>query len=316
MKNNHSSNQPIQILLIGTSDFAVPIFESIANDQRFYIVGVITQPDKPAGRKKELKESPVKEWAKAQAIVPQQPDSLKDGSIDDQIQKMNPDIALVVAYGKLIPEHILNMPQCGTANVHPSLLPEYRGPAPIQYAILKGNKKTGTSVMLIDEQMDHGPLLTQMEYTLHGNETYQELSDTLSRLSANIVPESLALYINGTLKPVEQNHNKATFTKMITTNDGSLFWEKPAIELERRIRALNPEPGTYCMVNGKRLKIKNVRNIGRNGKPGEFFEHEGSLAVQTGEDALVLDEVQPEGKKWMTGEQYLNGYGLPNKLDV
>ncbi len=311
MKNNHSSDI-INILLIGTSDFAVPIFESIANDQRFYIIGVITQPDKPAGRKKELKESPVKEWSKTKSILPLQPESLKDGSIDEQIKKMNADIACVVAYGKLIPDNLLNMPKFKTVNVHPSLLPEYRGPAPIQYAILKGNHKTGTSIMLIDEQMDHGPILTQMEYKLNGNETYQELSDTLSRLSANIIPEALALYINGTLKPVEQNHNKASFTKMITTNDGSLFWDKDAVSLERRIRALNPEPGTYCMINGKRLKIKSARNIGRDGKPGEYFEHEGSIAVQCGGDALVLDEVQPEGKKWITGEQYLNGYGLPS----
>lgn len=310
MKNNHSS-KPLNILLIGTSEFAVPIFESIAQDQRFYIVGVVTQPDKPAGRKKELKESPVKEWAKTQSILPIQPDSLKDGSADDAIEKMKPDIAMVVAYGKMIPEHLIKLPKLGTANIHPSLLPEYRGPAPIQYAILKGNHKTGTSVMLIDEQMDHGPILTQMEYELNGNEAYQELSDTLSRLSANIVPDSLALYANGTLKPVEQNHDKATFSKMITTNDGLLFWEKSAVDLERRVRALNPEPGTYTTINGKRLKIKNVRNIGRDGKPGEFFEHEGSIAVQCGDDALVLDEVQPEGKKWMSGEEYLRGYGLP-----
>lgn len=298
----------IRIALFGTSDFAVPIFDSICSDTRFDVRAVITQPDKLIGRNQELTQSVVKEWSISKGILPLQPSNLKDAKFQETFNLSMVETALVVAYGKLIPESILDIPRFGFTNVHPSLLPKYRGPSPIQYAILKCERETGVSLMVLDKEVDHGPIIYQFAYNLNGNETYTELSDTLSRLSANIVCDKLSDFTRGIIRAREQKHDSASYTKLITSNDGELFFDKDAFSLHARVRALNPEPGTFLVINNKRLKIRKVSILDLKGKPNTFFVHDGCIAVYCEQQALLLEEVQPEGKKWMLGEDYARGY--------
>lgn len=314
MENHQNQNydaDTVRILLMGTSAFAVPIFDAINHDDRFVISGVVTQPAKPVGRDKSVTLCPVAEWADELPLRVLFPHTLHDPEFKDEISAINPDVALVVAYGKMIPLDIIHLPLHNTVNVHPSLLPQLRGPSPLQYAILKGLNATGVSIMLIDEHMDHGPILHQFEYPLNGTETYLELSDTLSRLSAPVVPDVLFEYVNQSIQPIDQDHDQHSICKLISTTDGLLFWEKSALELERRVRALNPEPGTYTTIGGKRFKIRAVRMIDQQGPAGQYFEYDDQLAVYCGEDSLIIEEIQPAGKKWISSQEFIRGYGIP-----
>jgi len=301
-----------RIIFAGTPDFAVPYFNALGGDADFEIIGVITQPDKPSGRKQELAPSPVKQAASALGIKIFQPEKLtgNQGIISD-IKKLSPDLLVVVAYGLIIPQSMLDSFPQGAINVHPSLLPKYRGASPIQSAILNGEKTTGISIMLMDEKMDHGPLLAQREVALTGEETNGSLHFQLAELGSPLLLETIIKYLAGNIKPQEQNHDEATFCKIISKEDAQIDWQLPAQEIKQKIYAFYPWPATWTTWDGKRIKIfppVQVIDEGSDVKAGEVFLSDGRLAIKAGSGALIINKLQLEGKKEVNAEEFVRGY--------
>lgn len=301
-----------KILFAGTPDFAVPYLTALKNDGSFEIVGVITQPDKPSGRKQELTPSPIKQAATALGTKILQPEKLiGNQEIISEIKNLNPDLLIVVAYGLIVPKQILDLFPRGAINVHPSLLPQYRGASPIQSALLNGEKTTGISIMLMDEKMDHGPLLKQVEVALTGEETNKSLHDQLAVMGAPLLLETIKKYLAGEITPVDQDHGQATFCKTISKEDAQINWQSSAQEIKQKIYAFYPWPATWTTWKDKRLKIyPPVQVISEQSdiKVGEIFLSEGKLAVKTGADALVINQLQLEGKKEVLANEFLRGY--------
>jgi methionyl-tRNA formyltransferase len=257
---------------------------------------VISAPDKPVGRKQIITPPSVKLMAQKYNIAVEQPVKIKDLKLE--IGNLQPDIVVVAAYGQIIPKEILDIPKFGCLNVHPSLLPKYRGASPIQSAILSGDEKTGITIMLMDEKMDHGPIIAQqeLEFSAQGGLTsdwqFPKLHDELAKLGAKLLIDTIPKYISGKIKPKEQDHSKATFTKILKKEDGLISWSKKPEEIERQIRAFNPWPGTFTFIKKDdkliRVKILEVEISSNN--------------------ELIIKKVQPEGKKEMPYEDFLKGY--------
>jgi len=315
----------IKTVLIGTPEFAENIFRKFYNalKNQFEIVGVITASDKPVGRKQILTPSPVKKWATENDLPIFQPDKIKSPKWIEKIKTIGPRLIILAAYGQIIPKEILEIPQYGALNIHPSLLPKYRGPSPIQTTILNGDKETGVTIILMDEEMDHGPIIQNSKFKIQNSKiTHIELSKQLSDLGAELLIKALPDYIQKKIQPQEQNHRQASFCPIIKKEDGKIDWSKSADEIERMIRALNPWPGTYCEYKNQNenLKLKileadtvNKKNpsttIGAGYKIGEaFLDENKNLCVQTGNGALILKTIQLEGKKPATAKEFLNGH--------
>jgi len=284
-----------KIIFIGTSQFAVPTLENLIKND-YHITTVITAPDRPAGRQQEITPPPVKRTALQYKISLLQPEKIRESK--SKIIASKPDLIILAAYGQIIPQDILTIPPLGCLNLHPSLLPKYRGPSPIQTAILNGEEKTGITIMLMDEKMDHGPIISQKEITISLEETSQSLEKKLAKLAANFLMEILPQYIQGKTKPQAQDEIKATYTKTLKKEDGQIDWEKTAQEIERKVRAFYPWPGTWTYFNNQRVKILKAKVIDK--------KQEAALA--TGKDFLLLEMVQPAGKKTMTGQEYFHGH--------
>jgi methionyl-tRNA formyltransferase len=242
-----------------------------------------------------------------------QPKTLKDPEVRDRVAAVNPDAGVLAAYGKIIPQALIALFPKGILNVHPSLLPRWRGPTPIQSAILAGDEKTGVTIILLDEEVDHGPILAQRELKMTNdkiqmsNVDYGTLHDTLATLGAELIVETLPKWLAGALPPTPQEHSRATYCKKFTREDAKIDWTQSAEEIDRLVRALNPEPGTWTDA----IKIFRVRAIMHDStqEPGTVFEYEKKPAVQCGgKSAVVLELVQPEGKKPMTGDAFLRGH--------
>ncbi len=305
-----SSKNP-KVIFIGTADFAIPILESLITNG-YPLLAVITAPDKPVGRKQIITPPPIKILAEKHNIPVFQPKTISN--IKNQISNIRPDLIVVTAYGQILPKEILEIPRYGCLNIHPSLLPKYRGPSPIQYTILNGDKETGVTIILMNEKIDAGSILGRLNlprrFSLQKLNP-EELEKELSELGAKLLIETIPKWINGEIKPIVQNESKATYTKILTREDGKIDWKKSAEEIERQIRVLNPEPGTFTILENKIVKILKADILLTNGnkKVGEFFLTEkGGLAVACGKGTLVLEEIQPEGKRKMTGKEFLNGH--------
>ena len=294
-------NKKIKIIFIGVSSFAVPALEALIKE-KYSIIAVITSPDKPSGRKKEVFFSPVKKLAQEHNLNISQPDNISETK--ERIRQLKPDLIIVSSYGKIIPKEILNIPQFKSINIHPSLLPKYRGPSPIQTAILNGDKKTGITVIIMDEKMDHGPVIFQKELEILPDENYKELEKRLSQESGKILIKIIPEYIKKELIPQKQNEEKATYTKIILKEEGEIDFNKTAREIERKIRAFYPWPGTFFFLNKKRVKIIKGKAVNKKEK----------ASLKTGQGCLELELVQPEGKKIMTGQEFFRGYS--NQLDL
>jgi len=280
----------MKIIFIGTGDFAAPILNSLKD-----IDLVVTAPDKPAGRKKVLTPPPVKEIALKNKLPLIQPEKISTVKFD-----FEPDLIITADYGQIIPQSIIQLPRLGVINIHPSLLPKYRGPSPIQTALLNGDPKTGITLMLIDEQVDHGPILAQTEVPISKEDNNQTLKEKLSREAGLFLNKILPQYIEGEIKPQEQNHAKATLTKMFARQDGQIdFQKETAEEIERKIRAFSPWPGVWITTDQKRIKIIKAEIVS---------EKKEGLIIETKKGLLKLNLVQPEGKKPMTGEEFLRGH--------
>ena len=310
-------NKKIKIIFAGTPDFAVPYFSALKNNADFEIVareiaGAITQSDKPSGRKQELASSPVKQAAVASGITILQPEKLiGNQDIISAIKELNPDLMIVVAYGLIIPQGILDLFPRGAINVHPSLLPHYRGASPIQSAILNGERITGISIMLMDAKMDHGPLLAQQEIKLSGEETNESLHNQLAGIGSPLLLQTIKKYLAGEITPQEQNHEAATFCKTISKENAQIDWQLSAQEIKQKIYAFYPWPATWTTWDGKRIKIfppVQVNSEQSDIKIGEVFLSDNKLAVKTGSGALIVNQLQLEGKKEVAADEFLRGY--------
>jgi len=308
----------INILFFGTGEFAVPILKNLI-DNNYKIVSVVTQPDKPVGREQILTPTPIKKYTKKYGIKIQQPANLK--TFDFGLLTF--DLIIAADYGKIIPKTLLESAEYGALNVHPSLLPKYRGPSPIQTAILNGDKETGVSIMLMDEKMDHGAILAQEKISLEDEHfqlnkiTTSALVDKASIIGANLLIKIIPLWINEEITPIPKDEKKSTYTKIIEKKDGKIDWNKSAIEIERQIRAYSPK--IYCfsfLPNGKRIKIIETaiyfppcQGRIKGGMPGTIIKTENKkMAVKCGHGYLEIKKIQMEGKKETTSENFLNGY--------
>lgn len=251
------SKSNFKILFFGTPDFAMPVLEALT--QAGYNVSHFRSK------------------------------SLKDDAVFDEFKKLNPDLCVVAAYGKIIPARYLNVPRYGFINVHPSLLPKYRGPSPIQTAILNGDKETGVSIMVVDAEVDHGPILASREFSLLNFKfsNHNELAKELFELGAKLLIETLPKYVSREIKPIQQNHDQATFTKMFNREDGRINWSEPSEKIYAQIKALNPEPGTWTMWNDKIINIKKA---------------------ELRDEKINIQTIQMEGKKEMSFEEFLRGH--------
>jgi len=317
MKTNKAT-----IVFFGTPEFAVPSLKALI-DNGYHVVAVVTNPDKPIGRKQVITPSPVKELAKKHGIPVLQPEKL-DANYKLQTINYKPDIFIIASYGKIIPKDVLAIPKHGTLNVHPSLLPKYRGPSPIQAAILKGEEKTGVTIMLTDEKMDHGPILAQkalenVRFSAEGGKVqsskFNELYEALAKLGAELLVETLPKWLAGEITPEEQDHAKATYTKILKKEDGKIDWEHSAEEIERKIRAFEVWPGSWSMarIRGKntRIKVIEAKIDGDRDfavKPGSLIKKKGDLLVASRNKFLVIEKLQLEGRKTITGSEFLKGY--------
>lgn len=308
--SNHKTS--VNIIFCGTSDFGLPALQALIKDSFFNVKAIITQPDKQSGRGHEINILPIKKEAPANNIPLLQPADINLAF--QEIKLLQPDIAVVIAYAQLIPEAILKIPALGFVNVHASLLPRYRGAAPMQAAILNNDNKTGVTIIKITPKLDAGPIITQAEIELKPDETTTTLNKKLSLLSAHILPTALKQYISGNIIPQAQDNNKASYANKITKADGLIDFNKPALAVERFIRAMNPWPGAYIYTADKKITIKLIKAASQpirtnSCQPGQFFLHYGKLALQCAQHALLIEKLQPADKKIMSANDFINGYG-------
>ncbi len=296
-----------RIVFMGSPAFALPTLSKLA--ENYPVVGVVTQPDRPAGRGRILTPPPVKELAISLDIPVIQPARLKEPEAVECLVKWNPDLIIVAAFGQILRQNVLDLPAYGCINVHASLLPRWRGAAPIQAAILHGDPMTGITVMKMDAGVDSGPILSQEATLIDSNDTAESLSARLSQIGADLLMRTLPGYLDGKVVPQPQDEAGATRAPMIKKEDGKLDFSSPAIDLERKVRAFNPWPGAFFMWQGVPLKVLGSHVV-VDATP-EIFGKAGIIAklpaVCTSRGWLVLDVVQPAGKKPMPGDVFLRG---------
>ena len=291
---------------MGSPEFALPSLKALA--ENFTIAGVVTQPDRPAGRGRNLKAPPVKELAIDLGLSMIQPQRLKEPIAIEQIYRWNPDLIIVAAFGQILRPEVLDLPPFGSLNVHASLLPRWRGAAPIHAAILHGDKDTGITIMKMDPGLDTGPILSKYSTPISSDDTAGSLSPRLAELGATLLLETIPRYLTGDLDPEPQDNTHATYAPAIKKAEAELNFNHSARSLERQIRAFNPWPCAFTDWHGKRLKILRAHTArGLLVEPAKTTIHEGLPAIGTHDGLLVLEEVQPAGKKTMSAEVFLRG---------
>lgn len=302
----------MRVIFMGTPDFAVGTLEEIIKAGH-EVVLVVTQPDKPKGRGKAMQFPPVKECALAHNIEVFQPVKVKETANIEYLRKYQPDIIIVAAFGQILPKSILDMPKYGCVNVHASLLPKYRGAAPIQWAVINGDEVTGVTTMLMNEGLDTGDMIAKTTVRLSEDETGGSLFDKLADAGAKLCVQTMDMLEQKTATFTPQNSEEATHTSMISKELGAIDWNKSAVEIERLIRGLNPWPSAYTRLNDKTFKIwkAKVDEGSSDAKPGCIYKlGKNEMYVQTGEGTLVLLEVQLEGKKRMDAGSFMRGFSL------
>ena len=302
----------MKIVFMGTPEFSVPTLKSII-DSEHEIIAVVTQPDKPKGRGKEMSSTPVKEAALMAGIPVYQPARVKEESFLAIIRQMKPDVIVVVAFGQILPKALLDIPKYGCINVHASLLPKYRGAAPIQWAVINGEKEAGITAMYMEEGLDTGDMLMKVTVPVEDKETGGSLHDKLSLLGGDLILRTLKALEDGTAVRSRQDESRSSYVKMLTKAMGCLDFNQDAVKLERLIRGLNPWPSAYTSLNGKTLKIWDASVVDHeySGETGEIVEVlKDALVVKTNKGALAIKELQIEGKKRMTAEAYLRGCSI------
>ncbi len=304
----------MKLIFFGTSEFAVPILQAIRNMPDWNILLVVSEPAKPQGRRQEIIDTPVARYSKETGLNLATPDDLSKVNWAEY----KADVAVVVSYGRILSKEIISLPVFGMVNIHPSLLPKLRGASPIQSVLAQGLSETGVTLMVIDEKMDHGPILSQEVFSVGADDTYLTLEPKLAELGAKIIIRDLPKYVLGEIKPREQNHSQATFTKLIKKENGLIDWSKPAEDIYNQWRAYLKWPGVYTFFKNKfvkqtRLKLIKIEKcptprVGH--KPGEVFIDESkNLCVACHTGAIKIIKLQPEGSKILTAQEFLNGYG-------
>lgn len=303
----------LRIIFMGTPDFALPSLEKLLS-AGYEIAAVVTQPDRPKGRKKLLTPPPVKTFAQEHGLPVMQPEKLRAREAIDQVLALHPDLIVTAAYGQILPKQILDAPPLGCVNVHASLLPKYRGGAPIHRAIINGESRTGVTIMYMDEQMDTGDILAQKEVPIKPEDTAGSMHRKLSLLGAELLAETIPRLEKGLVVPRPQNHQEATYAPNLTREDEVLDWSRPANEVYNHIRGLHPWPVASTTLEGQNWKIWWAEPLERNSpaEPGQVLEvsAEGIL-VACGTGAVRLTEIQPAGKRRMYVAEYLRGASLP-----
>jgi methionyl-tRNA formyltransferase len=277
------------------------------------VVGVVTQPDREKGRGRKIVTSPIKELALQHGLILLQPEKAKEEAFQEGVRGLQPDLFVVVAYGQILPKSVLNIPKYGAVNVHASLLPKYRGAAPIAWAILRGEEVTGVTTMVMDEGMDTGDILLQTEVPIDDEVTCEILHDRLASLGAQLLSKTLKKMKAGEIRPIPQDHSKATNAPPLKKEDGHIHWEKEAKEIDRQIRAFNPWPGAFTKWGDRLLKIYRgkIRERAPSGKPGVVvWVGSDFIEVETGKDSYLIEEVQLEGRKRMTIREFLSGHSI------
>lgn len=294
---------------MGTPEFAV--HSLLACLDVGDVVAVVTQQDKPKGRGQQLAVSPVKAAALERGLTVLQPAKLKGMNFGEELKKLEADVAVVTAYGKILPKDVLDAPRKGSVNVHASLLPRFRGAAPIQWSIAFGDAKTGVCLMKMDEGLDTGPVISCAELPIEPTDTSASLHDKLAKLGGELLRRDLPRWLNGELAERPQPAEGAVYAPMIQKEDGQLDFTKPAAELERRMRAFHPWPGAFTYLEGKLLKVHRAQVKGGKGAPGEVLAADPrGIEVACGDGSLLLLEVQPEGKRAMAAADFLSGRKL------
>ena len=302
----------MRVVFMGTPDFAVQSLNALV-DAGHEVTAVITQPDRPKGRGNKMAFPEVKTRALELGLPVHQPDSVKDGAFLELLKSYDPEVIVVVAFGRILPQAVLDLPPYGCVNVHGSLLPEYRGAAPIQRAVLDGRKETGVTTMRMDIGMDTGDMLMQATLPITDEDTTGTMFDKLAELGGKVLIDTLAGLENGTVVPVRQDDSKATHAARILKDDEVIRWEDSAEKIFCQIRGLSPAPGAYTWWNGERLKLWKARISDREtGKaPGTVVAiSKNALTVQTGKGCLEVLELQPAGKKAMPAQAFSNGAGV------
>ncbi len=303
----------MRVAFFGTPDFAVPSLEALAGEG-FDVLAVVTQPDRPRGRSRsQLEPPPVKLSAQAEDIPVLQPERPTEPAFVARLRELAPDVGVVVAYGHILKPELLAIPKHGMVNVHPSLLPELRGAAPIEWAIINGLTKTGVTIMQLDAGMDSGPILHQIPEDVPADITAGELATHLAEVGAEALVEALALLEQGAIRPRPQDSSRATYAPKLTRETARLDWSAPAERVARLVRGLDPKPGAWTELDGAAVKLFGalaVEEKGRGGAPGEVLLANGGLVVATGQGAVAVAEVQPEGKTRMPAAEWVRGRGV------
>lgn len=295
---------PPRIVFMGTPDFAARCLEACF--QVGEVVAVITQPDRPAGRGQKPKPSPVKELASARGIPVLQPEKIRGTGFAQELRALAPEVCVVAAYGKILPKDVLEVPAKGCVNVHASLLPRFRGAAPIQWAIASGDERTGVCLMKMDEGMDTGPIISCAETPIRPDETQATLHERLAQMGHDLLLRDLPRFLRGELLPTPQPFQGVVMAPMLDKQHGRLDFTRPAAELERRVRAFFPWPGAFTTLEGKLLKVHAAKVGSGGGSPGEVLSAGAhGVEIACGEGSLVLSQLQPEGRRSMTAAEFL-----------
>jgi methionyl-tRNA formyltransferase len=327
----NSDSQSLRVVYMGTPDFAVPALEALI-DSHHEVVGVFTQPDRKSGRGKKVRRPPVKVVAEEAGVPVCQPHKInkrvkENDDAYETLEDWAPDVVVVAAYGQILPEHILDVPKLGCVNIHASLLPKYRGAAPINWAIVHGEESTGVTLMQMDVGLDTGPMLEIFEVPIPADMTAQELHDRLAELGREVIVEALDKLAAGELDPTPQDDEQSSYASMLSKEDGHVDWGKSGHEVANHIRGFNPWPGAFAFHehDGEKTRIKFHRAlpltdmpltdmpVEGHGEPGEVLEadaSEGRLVIACGEGAIECVEVQAPGRKAMNARDFMNGYEI------
>jgi methionyl-tRNA formyltransferase len=312
---------PLRIIFMGTAELSCASLEKLAQDKNFCVLAVVTQPDKPKGRDLKLTPSPVKVLAQKLNLPVLQPLKARDEPFIAELRALAPDLIVVIAYGQILPPAILDLPRHGCLNVHTSLLPKYRGAAPIQWAIANGDPETGVTVMKMDAGLDTGPIVSLRRTAILPSDDSQILHDRLAQLGADLLVETIPDYVAGKIPPQPQPAEGSTYAAKIKKEDGHIDWTQPAEKIWNRLRAFTPWPGAFTFLKSEPkphlLKIWKTEVVEKNGRPGEILSADKSgIVVACGEKTLQILELQREGGKRLTAEQFLAGFPLKPGLKL
>ncbi len=294
-----------KVVFMGTPEFAVPVLQQLI--QHHTVIGVVTQPDRPAGRNRQMQPSPIKQVALEAGIPVFQPEKLRRPEAVEELKKWQPDLNIVAAFGQILPQVVLDIPTFGSINVHASLLPRWRGAAPIQAVIRAGDPQSGITIMKMDAGLDTGPILSQRAIHLAPDETGQSLHDKLSAIGGELLIETLPGYLSGAIQPQPQNDAEMTYAPMIKKEEGNVDWTQEAAAIERLIRAFTPWPGTYTHWEHQQLKILTASVVSGSAEPGRVVETRHGIAVGTGKDLLLLNQIQLSGRKALSVDEFVRG---------